>query len=155
MSSSHNVLKQVWWWNKYSDRLLVFTQLTNMWNKVVTLRPKWNGCHFANIFSYIFLHETIYISIQMSQKFIPKHPIACCWHYVSWGLDVIKQQTTTWTNVDAIWHYQAKMSWRKFNQLKLKLQNFITLCDTLQSLFFGSLYFFFLFFNDNIKQDFS
>ena len=41
-----------------------------------TLRPKQNGCHFPdNIFKCIFLNESIWISIEISLKFVPKGPI--------------------------------------------------------------------------------
>ena len=41
-----------------------------------SLRPKWNGCHFADdIFKYILLNENVLISIKISLKFIPKGPI--------------------------------------------------------------------------------
>ena len=37
-----------------------------------TLRPGQNGRHFADILKYIFLNETVWISIKMSLKFVPK-----------------------------------------------------------------------------------
>ena len=41
-----------------------------------TLRPRQNWCHFVdNIFKCIFLNETIWISIQISLKFVPMGPI--------------------------------------------------------------------------------
>ena len=41
-----------------------------------TLRPRWNGSHFAvNIFNCIFLNENVWISIKISLKFVPKSPI--------------------------------------------------------------------------------
>ena len=41
-----------------------------------TLRPRQNGRHFADdIFKCIFLNENIWISIQISLKFVPKGPI--------------------------------------------------------------------------------
>ena len=41
-----------------------------------TLRPRQNGCHFADdTFKRIFLNENVIISIQISLKFVPKGPI--------------------------------------------------------------------------------
>ena len=41
-----------------------------------TLRPRQNGCHFPDyIFKYIFLNENVWISIEMSPKFVSKGPI--------------------------------------------------------------------------------
>ena len=41
-----------------------------------TLRPRQNGCHFAdNIFKCAFLNENIWISINISQNFAPKGQI--------------------------------------------------------------------------------
>ena len=38
-----------------------------------TLRPRQNGRHFPdNIFKYIFLYENIWITINISLKFVPK-----------------------------------------------------------------------------------
>ena len=48
------------------------------WNtvQVNTLRPWQNGRHFADdIFKCIFLNKNIWISIQISLKFVPKGPI--------------------------------------------------------------------------------
>ena len=43
---------------------------------VNTLRPRQNGHHFADdIFKCIFLNESIWISIEISLKFVPKGPI--------------------------------------------------------------------------------
>ena len=42
-----------------------------------TLRPRQNRRHFADdIFKCIFLNETVWISIDISLKFVPKGPIA-------------------------------------------------------------------------------
>ena len=41
-----------------------------------TLRQRQNGCHFPdNSFTWIFLNENIWISIEVSLKFVPKDPI--------------------------------------------------------------------------------
>ena len=43
---------------------------------VNTLRPRQNGCHFADdIFKCIFLNENVSIAIKISLKFVPKGPI--------------------------------------------------------------------------------
>ena len=44
--------------------------------KLNTLRPRQNGRHFPDdIFKWIFLNENVWISINMSLKFVPKGPI--------------------------------------------------------------------------------
>ena len=41
-----------------------------------TLRPKQNGCHFPDdSFKWIFLNENVWISIEVSLKFVSKGPI--------------------------------------------------------------------------------
>ena len=41
-----------------------------------SLRPRQNGCHFADeIFKWIFLNENVWISINISLKFVPRGPI--------------------------------------------------------------------------------
>ena len=41
-----------------------------------TLRPRQNGCHFADdTFKRIFLNENVWIPIKISLKFVPKSPI--------------------------------------------------------------------------------
>ena len=43
---------------------------------VNTLRPRQNGCHFADdTFDLIFVNENVRISIKFSLKFVPKGPI--------------------------------------------------------------------------------
>ena len=45
-------------------------------NGINTLRPRQNGPYFSDdIFRRIFLNENVWISIEISLKFIPKHPI--------------------------------------------------------------------------------
>ena len=45
-------------------------------NELNTLRPRQNGCHFADdIFKGIFLNENISIPIKISLKFVPKGPV--------------------------------------------------------------------------------
>ena len=44
--------------------------------RVNTLRPRQNWRHFADdIFKWIFLNENVWISIEMSLKFVPRGPI--------------------------------------------------------------------------------
>ena len=41
-----------------------------------TLRPRQNGCHLPDdIFKWIFLNENVWISINISLKFVPRGPI--------------------------------------------------------------------------------
>ena len=41
-----------------------------------TLRPKQNGCHFPDdIFKWIFLNENVWISMNISLRFVPRGPI--------------------------------------------------------------------------------
>ena len=47
-----------------------------LWHPLNTLRPRQNGRHFADdIFKCIFLNENVWISLQISLKFVPKGPI--------------------------------------------------------------------------------
>ena len=47
------------------------------WDKDMfnTLRPKQNGCDFADIFKCIFLNEDVWIPFKISLKPVPKGPI--------------------------------------------------------------------------------
>ena len=46
------------------------------WIKLAVLRPRQNGCHFAdNIFKCIFLDGNVWISIKISLTFVLKDPI--------------------------------------------------------------------------------
>ena len=50
---------------------------TSCWNDVNTLRPRQNGRLFADdIFKYISVNENVWISIEMSLKFVPKGGIS-------------------------------------------------------------------------------
>ena len=40
-----------------------------------TLRPRQNGCHFPDIFKWIFLNENVCFTIKISLKFVPKSPV--------------------------------------------------------------------------------
>ena len=59
-------------------RLSVLLQLHlhSPFNHVNTLRPRQNGRHFPDdIFKWIFLNENVWISINISLKFVPRGPI--------------------------------------------------------------------------------
>ena len=66
-SSSPNIVKSVWhsvWFGWHHME------------SINTLRPRQNGRHFPiNIFKWIFLNENVWISINISLKFVPKGPI--------------------------------------------------------------------------------
>ena len=51
---------------------LGLNELTQGSCKVSTLRPRQNGCHFADD---IFLNENVWIPIKISLKFVPEGPI--------------------------------------------------------------------------------
>ena len=48
----------------------------DFWGKIKTLKPRQDGHHFAdNIFKCIFLNENVWISIEISMKFVPNGSI--------------------------------------------------------------------------------
>ena len=48
----------------------------SLWNELTNMRLEQNGCHFAdNIFRCIFLKENVWISVEISLKFVPRGPI--------------------------------------------------------------------------------
>ena len=54
---------------------MTFQNMVNT-DSINTLRPRQNGCHFADdIFNCIFLNENVWIPIKISLKFVPKNPI--------------------------------------------------------------------------------
>ena len=63
------------------DVFIVFVQMViilpaNSVRSFITLRPRWNGQHFAdNIFKRTFFNENIWISTKISLKFVSKGPI--------------------------------------------------------------------------------
>ena len=58
------------------DALRITATSPRCGKRVNTLRPRRNEQHFADdIFKCIFLNETVWISIQISLKFVPKVPI--------------------------------------------------------------------------------
>ena len=69
-----------------------------------TLRPRQNGCYFPDdIFKCIFLNENVWISIQISLKFVPEGPV-----------NNIPALVQIWTNgcyiTDAYMYHLASMS---------------------------------------------
>ena len=55
------------------------------WNNVNTLRLRQNGCHFpVDIFKWIFMNENIWISINISLKFVPINNIPTLVHLMAW-----------------------------------------------------------------------
>ena len=69
---------------------------------VNTLRPRQNGCHFADdIFNCIFLKENIWIPIKISLKFVPTgsvNNITVMVHIMAWCWP--GRQAIIWTNDD-------------------------------------------------------
>ena len=61
--------------------ILKHISVTNIWviscgTALNTLRPRQNGRHFPDdIFKWIFLNENVWISINISPKFVPRGPI--------------------------------------------------------------------------------
>ena len=52
---------------------ILFLLFWTMWCSINTLRPRQNGCHFADdTFKRIFLNENVGISINISLKFVSK-----------------------------------------------------------------------------------
>ena len=92
-----------------------------MWFKcdavlVNTLRPRQDGCHFTDdIFKRIFLNENVWISIDISLKFIPKGPIdnvpvlvqIMAWHQPD--DKPLSEPMMVWFT-DAYMHHSASMS---------------------------------------------
>ena len=61
----------------FKNNLNPINQSVTPWVQLVnTLRPRWNGQHFADdIFKRIFFNENVWISIKISLTFVPKGPI--------------------------------------------------------------------------------
>ena len=67
---------------------------TKYTHRINTLRPRQNGCHFADdTFKHIFLNEDVWISIEIPLKFVPKGPI----NNIS-ALVKGRRQAIIWTN---------------------------------------------------------
>ena len=67
---------QSWWRIQKLTSVLTMPVDILVPNGVNTLRPRQNGCHFAdNTFNHIFVNENVRISIKFSLKFVPKGPI--------------------------------------------------------------------------------
>ena len=59
----------------YHNKMTVYPAKfkTAWWNSINTLRPRQNGCHFADdTLKCIFLNENVWILIEISLKFVPK-----------------------------------------------------------------------------------
>ena len=64
------------YWLILSVKVPCHSSLSIIWEDLNTLRPRQNGCHFADdTFKRIFLKENVRISIKISLKFVPKSPI--------------------------------------------------------------------------------
>ena len=69
-----------WMWNVRTGILWKYAMGGNVSVEKIyaynTLRPRWNGKHFTDdIFKCIFVKENVWISIEISLKFVPKGPI--------------------------------------------------------------------------------
>ena len=63
-------------YNSFYKRKWNLKILSAKWHQSVnTLRPRQNGRHFPDGFKWIFLNENVWISIEVSLKFVPKGPI--------------------------------------------------------------------------------
>ena len=70
----HDLLDQLEWCPLVSDECL--NHEWSMELPVNTWRPRQNGRHFPDgIFKWIFLNENVWISINISLKFVPRGPI--------------------------------------------------------------------------------
>ena len=117
------------------------SRLMKSYDRINTLRPRQNGRHVPDdIFKCIFLNQNVWISIEISLKFIPKGPINNIpalvrimnqWWlvyqhiYASLGLNELRQkqyttlayniQTATWFNLrfQTVWGYEtwATIGW--------------------------------------------
>ena len=84
---------------------------------VNTLGPRQNGRHIPDdIFKCIFLNESIWISIEISLKFVPKGPIYNIYSSIGSdnGLAPARRQAIIWTNAglftDAYMRHSTSMS---------------------------------------------
>ena len=102
--------------------------LSLIYHYLDTLRPEQNGCHFTDdIFKYICLYENIWISIDISLKFVLKDPTDNKLTLVSSdALAPCRCQTITWTRDDllqcACIYHQASMGW--YNESWIKWPTF-------------------------------
>ena len=66
----------------------IFVSCRFMWSIYLnTLRPKSSGRYFpADIFKCIFLNENMWISIKISQKFVPEVHLTISQHWFRWWL---------------------------------------------------------------------
>ena len=81
VSQESQALASCWWDFKTAEVWWCPRMLFNMTSSGTrwqfnTLRPKQNGRHFSDdIFKWIFLNENVWISINISLKFVPRRPI--------------------------------------------------------------------------------
>ena len=61
--------------NSLSGLTVRFHSNFREFNWCCTLRPRENGRHFPDMFICVFWNENVSISIKISLKFVPKHPI--------------------------------------------------------------------------------
>ena len=67
---------EIYRWNRALFLYLTTQNVHTMCMILNTLRPRQNGRHFADdILKYIFLNKNVWISIEISLKFVPKGPI--------------------------------------------------------------------------------
>ena len=70
------------WWHNWTNTKLKLLTVTLSYKHLVikfsinTLRARQIGHHFPDIFKWIFLKENVWISIEISLKFVPKGPIS-------------------------------------------------------------------------------
>ena len=109
-----------------------------------TLRLRWNGQHFTDIFKHIFFNVNVWISINISLKFVPKGPInniptlvqIMAWHHpgdkpfsLLTHLCITRHMSVTWDQsmYDLLDKIAAKyIGWRLFLQNYLEIyMNFL------------------------------
>ena len=91
----------------YTCKINLFTKSVSQMIHIIkystfnTLRPRQNGCHFADIFKCIFFNENVWILINISLRFIPQGPVNNIPRFGSDnGLAQTRRQTIIWTNDD-------------------------------------------------------
>ena len=108
--------------------LVIYDLNSNFENKVNTLRPRQNSCHFAaDIFECIFLNENVWISFKISLKFVPMGPfnnipalVSLPIHNASLGLNELNPN-----NFEEIKIYRYILcEWQPFSAANLALARF-------------------------------
>ena len=65
-----------WYMLSPDDSFYACNTIFNILQEINTLRPRQNSRHFPDdIFKWIFLNENVWISINISLKFVPRGPI--------------------------------------------------------------------------------